>query len=96
MQRLHRKLKTIKKENYFYCSPLNEIQKTSSTMFKVLGAVIYCIMDMHNFLDYVFLKKDPNILSFDKGFGYESYIDISGVITPELLMNIVPFHVFEK
>ena len=65
-------------------------------MFKVLGAVIYCIMDMHNFLDYVFLKKDPNILSFDKGFGYESYIDISGVIIPELLMNIVPFHVFEK
>ena len=63
-------------------------ERRKTTMFNVLGAVVYCIIHQHVFLDYVFLKKYPKILSFYQYFEETSYNGINGIGIPEVLMNI--------
>ena len=41
-------------------------------------------------------KKHPEILSFHKGFEDTSYNEISVIVIPDLLMNIVSYHGFAK
>ena len=65
-------------------------------MFKVLIAVIYCIIDNHVCFSYVFLHKYPKLSAFDKGFEDAYYNEISGIGIPELLMDIVSCYGFVK
>ena len=96
IQILHSLQKTLKKEGSSVFTLLKKQKNRNLTMFEVLGAVIYCIIDKHVCLDYIFLQKDQNILSFDKSFLDAYYNEISGISTPELLMNIVSCNLFVK
>ena len=66
------------------------------TMFKVLGALIYCIIDKQICLDYIILQKYTNISSFNECSENESYNNIYGIGSTMLLMNIGSCNVFEK
>ena len=37
-------------------------------MFKLLGAVIYCVLNKRIFLDYTFLQKYTKLVSFHNGY----------------------------
>ena len=71
-------------------------ESRDSKIFKVSGAVIFCISDKQICLYYVFLKKYTKLFSFDKFFENLSYNEISGILIHDLLMNIVLFRGFEK
>ena len=86
----------VKKENICVAALLIKYEHRKPTMFKVLEAVIYCILENNVCLDYVFLQKYTKLSSFHKVFEDSSYNDISVIFIPELLMNIVLCHGFVK
>ena len=86
----------VKKENICVAALLIKYEHRKPTMFKVLEAVIYCILENNVCLDYVFLQKNMKLFSFNQGFAYTSYNEINGIVIPEVLMSIVSVHVFAK
>ena len=65
-------------------------------MFKVLGVVVYWIIHKNICLDYVVLKKYPNISSIDQSFEETLYKSINGIYIDEVLVNRVLCNTFEK
>ena len=70
--------KVSKKYNICVLSLLMLYEIINIMIFKVLGSVVYCIMDNYICVDYYFLQKFK--LSLDhKGFEITAFNDISGI-----------------
>ena len=63
-------------------------------MLILLGSDIFTILDNFICLDYLFLVQDK-LSKHDKN-SEKVFNDLSGMRKPEIFMNIVSFHGFEK
>ena len=64
-------------------------------IFRVLVSVIYTIIDHLICLDYMYLIQDK-LSKHDKNFVKKYFNYFSGIGVPEILMNLVSCHGFEK
>ena len=82
--------KVFNKDNTRVLELLMFHENRKTTIFKVLGSVIYCIMDNYICTDYLCLNKYKISLAH-KVFDNTTFNDISGIGILELLMNIMSF-----
>ena len=64
-------------------------------LFKMLGSIIYCIIDKYDYLYYLCLLKE-NLSLNDNSFENSTFDNISGTGITELLTNIMYCHSFRK
>ena len=64
-------------------------------MYKVIGAVMYNIIDKYICLDYLGLLQE-NLSKHDNNFKKTKFKNLSGLGIPEILMSIVSCHIFVK
>ena len=62
-------------------------------IFKVLGSIVYCIMNNDICADYLCCQQAKLQFS-DKGFETTTLNDISGIRITELLTNVISYHEF--
>ena len=64
-------------------------------MYKVIGAVIYIIIDDYICIDYLGLLQE-NVSKQNNKFENTKFNDWYGLGIPEILMNIISYHGFYK
>ena len=64
-------------------------------MYKVIGAVIYTIIDNYIFIDCLVILQ-YKLSKHDNKFEKIKFKNISGLGIPDILMNIMPCHLFSK
>ena len=84
-------IKLLKKDNICVISLMLFYENRKAMVLKVLGSVIYCIMDNYICTDYLCLNKYKISLAH-KVFDNTTFNDISGIGILELLMNIMSFY----
>ena len=65
-----------------------------SPIFKVLGVVVYCFFDKYVCIDYLSLQRESKFSLPHRKFEDTSFDEISGIGTPENLLNIVSCYGF--
>ena len=65
-------------------------------IYKILGMVVYFIMENQVWIDYYFFTKRKTLSLSHIGFETESYNEFSGIVIIEFLMTIVSCNGFFK
>ena len=86
-------IKVLREENTSVIFPLMIYENRKNTIFKLLISVVYSIMDNYLCANHLCFQKARLHFS-NKGFENTTFNDISGIIIPELLMNIISCHGF--
>ena len=64
-------------------------------VFKVLSSIVYCIMDNYICFDYLCCPVTKlHVTNKEQEFENRTYNAVSGIVIPELLMNIISCHGF--
>ena len=63
--------------------------------YKVVGSVVYTIIDEYIYLDYLASIQDK-LSKHDNNFKKTKFKSFSGLGIPEILMNIMSYHIFVK
>ena len=67
----------------------------NTLMYKIIGEVIYTIIDEYICLDYPGLLQ-RNLSKHDNNFNKTKFNNLYGLGIPKILMNIMPCHEFVK
>ena len=86
--------KTLKKDNTCVIALIMFYENRKSLIFKVLGVVVYCFSEIYICVDYLSLQKEENMSLSHRVFEDTSFYELSGMVIPKLLLNIVSCYGF--
>ena len=69
----------------------------TKTVYRVLSCVVYSLIYNHVCIDYISCQSKTSSFILSKPiFEQTSFNILLGIVIPELLLNLVPFHGFMK
>ena len=85
----------LKKDNTNFITILIFYEHRKTMLFNVLGSVIFGIMEKYCFLDDLCIQQDKPS-SNDRSIKDTTFYDFSGIVIPEVLMNIMSCNGFAQ
>ena len=86
--------KIIKQDNNRIVALIMLYENRRSLIIKVLGVVVYFLIETFVCVDHLSLQKKPKWSSSHIRFEDNSFDEISGIDIPEILFNIVSCYFF--
>ena len=86
--------KTLKQYNTRVISLIMFYGKRKLLTFKMLGVIVYCLIEKYICVDYLSLQREPKLSSSHKKFEDTLFDELSVIGIPEILLKIVSCYSF--
>ena len=81
--------KTLIQDNTCAIALIMFYNNNKSLTFMVLGVVVYCFIEKYVCVDYLILQREPKLSASHKKIEDTSFEELSGIVIPEILLNIL-------
>ena len=84
--------KTLKHDSTHAIVMIVFCKNRKSPIFKVLGVVVYCLIESFVCVDYLCLQRESKLLFLHQGFEDTLFGDLFWTFIPEIVLNIMSYY----